>query len=172
MHKLAIVVKRKQNLMESFSLLKQAYEGYSTLLGISHHSTAQSAYSLGIIHILIGERIQAYDYFHIAFNNFKQSLGKSHALTVSAREWEARCYLTVCKAEDAQDTDADCFEWRMNKRCELCGIKFRYFRCHRHHCRVCARTVCHTCSSHSTLVMDYHHRNLVRMCDKCYSQGF
>lgn len=171
-HQMGLIIKRQYRLMEAFSMFQDAYSGFVALLGMSHYATAQAAYSLAIINILLGQKSNAYGYFHVASGTFKNVLGKYHILTLAALEWEARCYLAEQRTGESIDLSTSKSEWQNRKNCELCGERFRFFRNHRHHCRVCSRTVCNSCSTHTTLVIEFHNRNTVRMCDKCFDQGF
>ncbi|KAK1945662.1 Vacuolar protein sorting-associated protein 27 [Phytophthora citrophthora] len=57
--------------------------------------------------------------------------------------------------------------WRLDKRCNICQLKFSYFKT-RHHCRSCGESVC---STHSNKRLPLHHLGLKtpqRVCILCY----
>ncbi|RLN48845.1 hypothetical protein BBJ28_00003124 [Nothophytophthora sp. Chile5] len=57
--------------------------------------------------------------------------------------------------------------WRLDKRCNICQLKFNYFKT-RHHCRACGESVC---STHSNRRLPLHHLGLKtpqRVCILCY----
>ncbi|CAH0520963.1 unnamed protein product [Peronospora belbahrii] len=57
--------------------------------------------------------------------------------------------------------------WRLDKRCNICQLKFSYFKT-RHHCRSCGESVC---STHSNKRAPLHHLGLKtpqRVCILCY----
>lgn len=57
--------------------------------------------------------------------------------------------------------------WRLDKRCNICQLKFSYFKT-RHHCRSCGESVC---STHSNKRLVLHHLSLKtpqRVCILCY----
>ncbi|KAL4157984.1 hypothetical protein PRNP1_003764 [Phytophthora ramorum] len=57
--------------------------------------------------------------------------------------------------------------WRLDKRCNICQLKFSYFKA-RHHCRSCGESVC---STHSNKRLPLHHLGLKtpqRVCILCY----
>ncbi|CAH0490299.1 unnamed protein product [Peronospora farinosa] len=57
--------------------------------------------------------------------------------------------------------------WRLDKRCNICQLKFSYFKT-RHHCRSCGESVC---STHSNKRYPLHHLGLKtpqRVCILCY----
>ncbi|KAF9401819.1 hypothetical protein BGX21_000457 [Mortierella sp. AD011] len=53
-------------------------------------------------------------------------------------------------------------------RCMICTEEFGTFFRRRHHCRVCGKVVCHSCSSHTILIKGTTSEKLGRACDDCF----
>ena len=55
---------------------------------------------------------------------------------------------------------------KSTKHCQLCGIGFTLTR-RRHHCRVCGRLVCASCSPHRLVIQSIDPKKKVRVCNPC-----
>ncbi len=55
---------------------------------------------------------------------------------------------------------------KSTKQCQLCGIGFTLTR-RRHHCRVCGRLVCASCSPHRLVIQSIDPKKKVRVCNPC-----
>lgn len=59
--------------------------------------------------------------------------------------------------------------WRLDNRCNICQVKFSYFKT-RHHCRSCGESVCSTHSSHRVLIKHSAFTTPQRVCILCYDE--
>lgn len=59
----------------------------------------------------------------------------------------------------------DVNQWKYNKKCNNCSLKFGYIYLRRHHCRICFESICDNCIEH---IYDINSKSLVKVCIKCY----
>ncbi|KUF81549.1 Vacuolar protein sorting-associated protein 27 [Phytophthora nicotianae] len=103
-----------------------------------------------------------------SFRSLPTALGSGRGGAALDDEWASnRTAVTALRLPDGLAGVPLPPRWRLDKRCNICQLKFSYFKT-RHHCRSCGESVC---STHSNKRLPLHHLGLrtpQRVCILCY----
>lgn len=184
-HALGLVAKRLHKIPEAEQLLQAAYDGYLLVhkSAPNHLNIAETAFVLAIINVQYGYRFKALTYFQTAHDIFDTILGPGHRLTCHAADCELFCIESQLKQTlDPRrlSTQEGRFYsqrlWKNESRCfnckQLFGLPFLTSTGKRHHCRVCAESVCNSCSSFQCVVYEFDKNKPSRICRQCFDEGF
>ena len=169
--------------------------------GLWNLASVEAAYAYAVLSFLQGRRAKAHYLFTIASKGLSALLGSSHRHAGEARVWSERTRELVQIAnstaiepmgmllqqalkrldsvptiETMNSWDKGTYDaktgWKSSPTCEVCILPFTLTQ-REHHCRVCAKAVCHGCSPGQVYIgLANGKARKERVCQLCEQAGF